>query len=107
MADLIDPYPESDFWVSYRIVSLAPTPELAQMLESAAFWISPHIVYRNREHDLVATSAFAAGDGPNKGRIPIDGLSFELHLSLTDRLVLAWRSFRRNRELPSQPPRPN
>ena len=92
VATLSDPQWDDMFWVSY---AYSPTNDVAAavrpQLDSTEFWLRDDLIYRSREFDMVAPFAFAAGAGPQTGRISIRGLYFSPVLTLYDRLLLWWR----------------
>ena len=94
VALLSDPKSNEDHWPSFEILPLTNDPHTLRTLETPTFWLHPHLVFRNVELNLVATRAFAAGEGPSKGRISIYGLDFEFELSFLDKLHLLWRRYR-------------
>ena len=93
VAMLSDPTSKDDHWPSYEILPLTNDPRALRTLETTEFWMNPHLVYRNSGLNLVATRAFAAGEGPSKGRISVYGLDFEFRLSLADKLHLLFRRY--------------
>jgi hypothetical protein len=93
VAELILPRDEPEGWVSYEIVPMEADSILAESLKSPAFWMNADLVYKNRALGLVATHAFAAGEGPRDGRIHMHGLRFSLILTLGEKLRMKWQDF--------------
>lgn len=93
VADLIDPYEEEENWYSYAIVPLPPFVDDPGLLKNASFWLHPGVTFEHRGLGLVATHAFAAGDGPRAGRIRICGLHFKFEPTRGEKLRMKWRAF--------------
>lgn len=105
VAVLTDPQPEPEGWTSYQIIPLETEANTLLTLNSVGFWLHPEVEFRHTDLGIVATRAFAAGDGPIKGRIMLHGLEFDVELSVLDRLYLLCRSVRaigRHQKAPHQ-----
>jgi hypothetical protein len=71
---LSDPKYADMFWISYAIEPVGKDAEENAKLAGREFWLRDDLEFRNRELDLIAPFAFAAGAGPKQGRIEMRGL---------------------------------
>jgi hypothetical protein len=101
VALLLDPRFEEMFWDSYRVQPLVDDPEeRRRILSSREWWRQSELVFRNRQIDAVADTAFAGGRVfTDDGRVLMRGLHFGIGppdcweravLWLRRRLGVAW-----------------
>jgi hypothetical protein len=97
IAQLTDPRFEDMFWYSYKIEPLTEDPaEREELLTSPDRWLACKFVYRSRQFDSVAETAFPAGQPfPEPGRVLMRALYLWVgDPSLWDRLLLRLRRSR-------------
>jgi hypothetical protein len=76
VALLLDPRFEDMFWDSYRVEPLVEDPEeRRRILSDRGWWHQRGLVFRNRQFDAVADTAFAGGEVfTEAGRVVMRGL---------------------------------
>lgn len=68
LAALTDARFEDMFWDSYAVEPLAGTESERETVFTAAFWLQPELVFRNRVTSDVAHNAFQGGPAPTRER---------------------------------------
>jgi hypothetical protein len=92
VALLLGPRFEEMFWDSYRVEPLVDDPEERRRIRSdRQWWHQRGLVFRNREFEAVADSAFAAGQVFTEGgRVLMRGLYFGIEPPTCWERVVMW-----------------
>jgi hypothetical protein len=98
VASLSEPASMDDDWTSFKISPLTSNIGVLQLMEFAAFWMHPDLVFRNAELALVAIRAVGAGEAPSNGRVSIQHLFFDFDLLFADWVHVRWKQFQASRQ---------